>query len=317
MSLKVLQPGLLTTIQDTGRSGVQHMGLSPSGAMDYFSFMVGNQLLENNEFVSLEMTMQGGTFEFGRGNSFIITGADMQATLNDKPVNVNTIYHAKMNDQLKFSAAVDGMRTYLTVRNGFHVESVFDSYSTHTKIKLGGKDGRALQAGDELPFKDPEKVLEKTIYTPPFDDKKIRFIPGQQFERFERFKVKTYEISNVSDRMGIRLEGDALKADDYDILSEPVQLGSIQVSASGQPIVLLNDRQTVGGYAKIGTVYFNDLPKLVQKKPGEIIELVPGTFEEAVEEKRKMMKYIEDINILAYKGRTSGNKIKQLIKRVK
>ncbi|TDL95378.1 biotin-dependent carboxyltransferase family protein [Macrococcus carouselicus] len=317
MSLKIIQPGLFTTLQDAGRNGVQHIGLSPSGAMDYFNFMVGNQLLENEEFVSLEMTMQGGIFEFGRGNSFIITGADMQATLNDRPVEVNTLYHAKMNDQLKFGAAVNGMRTYLTVRNGLDIEKVYDSYATHTKIGLGGIDGRALKAGDELVFRNPEKVAEKTIYTPAFDDNKIRFIPGQQFERFEKFKMKSYVISNMSDRMGVRLEGDVIKADDYDIISEPVQLGSIQVSATGQPIVLLNDRQTVGGYAKIGTVYFYDLVKLVQKKPGETIHLVPGTLEEAVAEKKKMLKYIEDINVLAYKGRSSGRKIQQLIKRVK
>ncbi|ULG71670.1 biotin-dependent carboxyltransferase family protein [Macrococcus brunensis] len=317
MSLKVIQPGLFTTLQDAGRQGVQHIGLSPSGAMDYFSFMVGNQLLGNERPVSLEMTMQGGTFKFGRGNAFIITGADMQATLNGKPVKHNTIHYAKMNDQLAFGAAVNGMRTYLTVRNGFDIEPIYDSYATHTKIKLGGVEGRALKAGDELVFSNSEKVPEKTIYTPAFDDNKIRFIPGQQFERFEKFKLKSYTVSNMSDRMGIRLEGDTIKAENYDIISEPVQLGSIQVSASGQPIVLLSDRQTVGGYAKVGTVYFYDLVKLVQKKPGEEIHLVPGTLEEAIQEKKKILKYIEDINVLAYKGRSSGSKIQQLIKRVK
>ncbi|TDM10502.1 biotin-dependent carboxyltransferase family protein [Macrococcus lamae] len=316
MSIKVIKPGLLTTVQDVGRFGLQHIGLSPGGAMDYDSLMMGNQLLENVEPMSLEMTMQGGVFQFTTAAAFVVTGADMQAQLNNEEITNNTIYNARTNDVLSFKGAIDGMRTYLSVKGGFDIPTVNGSVSTQTKVGIGGIDGRPLKSGDVLHFKAPAVMPVKKVMKQHACDNVIRFIPGRQYERFELLP-DIYIVSTVSDRMGIRLEGDVIKASSYDIISEPVQLGSVQVTSEGLPIILLNDRQTVGGYAKLGTVYFVDLPKLVQLKAGAELKLVPGTLEEAVEEKKKMLERLEKVSMQAFSERTVSTSVQQLIKRVK
>lgn len=320
MSLKVISPGIFTTVQDMGRYGAQHIGLSPSGAMDGVSLLVGHQLLGNNEQMALEMTMQGGTFQFTESNAFVITGANMQAQLNGHAVKNNRIYNAPAGSILAFKGAVNGLRTYLTVKGGFNLPAFHNSVSTHTKIKVGGVDGRTLRTGDELVFKQPEIMKEKELQLYEKDVKVIRFIPGRQFDRFKHVEEtlsSPYTVSHTSDRMGIRLEGPTVEADSYDIISEPVQLGAIQVTSEGQPIVLMNDRQTVGGYAKIGTVYFTDLSKLSQLAPGESFRFAVGTLAEAVEEKQQLIDRLTHIPEMSYEVRTASNRINQLIGSVK
>lgn len=320
MSLKIISPGIYTTVQDMGRYGAQHIGLSPSGAMDGESLLTGHQLLENNEQMALEMTMQGGEFEFTEANAFVITGADMQAELNGESIRNYHIYNASAGSTLKFKSAVNGLRTYLTVKGGFDLPTFHNSVSTHTKIKVGGVEGRTLKTGDELKFKQPETLQEKELYVYDKDTKVIRFIPGRQFDRFKHVEEtlqESYTVSNTSDRMGIRLEGPALEADSYDIISEPVQLGAIQVTSEGQPIVLMNDRQTVGGYAKIGTVYFTDLAKLAQLVPGDSFRFVAGTLEEAVKEKQQLIDRLTHIPDMKYERRKASSRINQLIGSVK
>lgn len=184
----------------------------------------------------------------------------MLAELNDTPVENRAVHNAEAGDILTFKAVKNGYRTYLTVKNGFKLDKVNNSYATHTKIGIGGVEGRTLRKDDILEFNKPEHSKTQRLATH-FIDKvsTIRFIPGRQYKRFKDVHetlLNTYEISNTSDRMGMRLEGEPLQVKtNYDIISEPVQLGSIQVASDGQPIILLNDRQTVGGYAKIGTVY--------------------------------------------------------------
>lgn len=320
MSLKVISPGIFTTVQDMGRYGAQHIGLSPSGAMDGESLLIGHQLLENESQMALEMTMQGGEFQFTESNAFVITGADMRATLNGRAVHNNRIYNAPAGSILKFGGAVNGLRTYLTVKGGFKLPDFHNSVSTHTKIQIGGIDGRTLTAGDELLFKQPATMKEKELHVYEKDVKVIRFIPGRQFDRFKNVAETLnapYTVSNTSDRMGIRLEGPTLEADSYDIISEPVQLGAIQVTSEGQPIVLMNDRQTVGGYAKIGTVYFTDLSKLSQLVPGDSFRFVVGTLEEAVQEKQQLIDRLTHIPEMSYEARSASSRINQLIGSVK
>ncbi|QNR08445.1 biotin-dependent carboxyltransferase family protein [Macrococcoides canis] len=320
MGLQVINPGLFTTIQDLGRFGYQNIGLSPSGGMDYRAVMFGNLLLGNEEFMSIEMTMQGGIFKFEEACAFVITGGNMLAELNDTPVENRAVHNAEAGDILTFKAVKNGYRTYLTVKNGFKLDKVNDSYATHTKIGIGGVEGRTLRKDDILEFKKPEHSKTQRLSTH-FIDKvsTIRFIPGRQYNRFKNIHetlLNTYEISNMSDRMGMRLEGEPLQVKtNYDIISEPVQLGSIQVASDGQPIILLNDRQTVGGYAKIGTVYFADIPTLVQKAPGSEVRLVEGTLEEAIEEKKKMMSIINEVGLHAYDVRHTSDRIQKLIQR--
>ncbi|WP_414047058.1 biotin-dependent carboxyltransferase family protein [Macrococcus equi] len=320
MGLQVIHPGLYSTIQDLGRAGFQNVGLSPAGAMDYRALLLGNLLLDNTEHMSIEMTMQGGIFKFTEANAFVITGGNMMATLNDTPVVNRCVYNAQAGDILTFKSAKNGYRTYLTVKGGFDIPKVQDSYATHMKIKLGGLEGRTLIKDDILQFSNPQNVKTRRVNTH-FIDKvsTIRFIPGRQYDRFKHLAAslsQTYEISNTSDRMGIRLKGETLEVKtNYDIISEPVQLGSIQVSSDGQPIILMNDRQTVGGYAKLGTVYFSDIPTLVQKAPGSEIRLVEGTLEEAIAEKKKMMKIINEVGMHAFDIRHTSNKIQNLLEK--
>lgn len=320
MGLQVIHPGMYSTIQDLGRTGFQNVGLSPAGAMDYRALLLGNHLLGNTEHMSIEMTMQGGIFKFTEDNAFIITGGNMLAELNDTPLINRCIYNAKAGDILTFKTAKNGYRTYLTVKGGFKLPKVQNSYSSHMKIKLGGLEGRTLIKDDFLPFNQPEVVETRRVNTH-FIDKisTIRFIPGRQYDRFKNLASSlssTYEISNTSDRMGIRLSGEKLEVKtNYDIISEPVQLGSIQVSSDGQPIILMNDRQTVGGYAKLGTVYFSDIPTLVQKAPGSEIRLVEGTLEEAIAEKKKMMKVINEVSMHAFDIRHTSQKIQNLLEK--
>ncbi|WP_414050468.1 biotin-dependent carboxyltransferase family protein [Macrococcus animalis] len=320
MGLQVIHPGLYSTIQDLGRTGFQNVGLSPAGAMDYRALLLGNLLLGNTEHMSIEMTMQGGIFKFTESNAFVITGGNMLAELNDEPVLNRCVYNANAGDILTFKTAKNGYRTYLSVKGGFNIPKVQGSYSTHMKIKLGGLEGRTLIKDDVLQFNQPGKLETRRVNTH-FIDKvsTIRFIPGRQYDRFKNLASSlssTYEISNTSDRMGIRLTGDTLEVKtNYDIISEPVQLGSIQVSSDGQPIILMNDRQTVGGYAKLGTVYFSDIPTLVQKGPGSEIRLVEGTLEEAVKEKQKMMTLINEVSMHAFDIRHTSKKIQNLLEK--
>ncbi|WP_414042575.1 biotin-dependent carboxyltransferase family protein [Macrococcus sp. EM39E] len=320
MGLQVIHPGLYSTIQDLGRTGFQNVGLSPAGAMDYRALLLGNLLLGNTEHMSIEMTMQGGIFKFTESNAFVITGGNMLAELNDEPVLNRCVYNANAGDILTFKTAKNGYRTYLSVKGGFNIPKIQGSYATHMKIKLGGLEGRTLIKDDVLQFNQPGKLETRRVNTH-FIDKvsTIRFIPGRQYDRFKNLASSlssTYEISNTSDRMGIRLTGDTLEVKtNYDIISEPVQLGSIQVSSDGQPIILMNDRQTVGGYAKLGTVYFSDIPTLVQKGPGSEIRLVEGTLEEAVKEKQKMMTLINEVSMHAFDIRHTSKKIQNLLEK--
>lgn len=320
MGLQVIHPGLYSTIQDLGRTGFQNVGLSPAGAMDYRALLLGNLLLGNTEYMSVEMTMQGGIFKFTEANAFVITGGNMLAELNDEPVVNRCVYNANAGDILTFKTAKNGYRTYLSVKGGFNIPKVQGSYSTHMKIKLGGLEGRTLIKDDVLHFNQPSKLETRRVNTH-FIDKvsTIRFIPGRQYDRFKNLASSlssTYEISNTSDRMGIRLSGESLEVKtNYDIISEPVQLGSIQVSSDGQPIILMNDRQTVGGYAKLGTVYYSDIPTLVQKGPGSEIRLVEGTLEEAIQEKQKMMKIINEVGMHAFDIRHTSKKIQNLLEK--
>lgn len=320
MGLQVIHPGLYSTIQDLGRTGFQNVGLSPAGAMDYRALLLGNLLLGNTEYMSIEMTMQGGIFKFTEANAFVITGGNMLAELNDEPVVNRCVYNANAGDILTFKTAKNGYRTYLSVKGGFNIPKVQGSYSTHMKIKLGGLEGRTLIKDDVLHFNQPSKLETRRVNTH-FIDKvsTIRFIPGRQYDRFKNLASSlssTYEISNTSDRMGIRLSGESLEVKtNYDIISEPVQLGSIQVSSDGQPIILMNDRQTVGGYAKLGTVYYSDIPTLVQKGPGSEIRLVEGTLEEAIQEKQKMMKIINEVGMHAFDIRHTSKKIQNLLEK--
>ena len=316
MKIKVISPGVLATVQDTGRFGHQAAGIPEAGAMDRASLLLANALIGNPEdAAALELTVFGGTFEFDGEGTIALTGADMRPFLNGNRMSINTAVPVKAGDRLELGAASRGMRTYLAVSGGIDVPVVLGSRSTDLKSRLGGLDGRKLRAGDVLEsgavdgslqlgrslrqaqgtssLQEPSQglssgpVLQRlSRVTDPEGVTRIRFLFGPQDAMFaedakKTFTDSTYTLSAACDRMGYRLEGVAVPSlNGTDILSEGICFGSIQVPANGQPIVMMADHQTTGGYAKIGTVLSEDLPLLAQLGPGKRIHFVPVTLEE-------------------------------------
>jgi biotin-dependent carboxylase-like uncharacterized protein len=299
MGLTVIDPGPLTTVQDLGRTGYLDAGFSPSGALDGFSARLANFLAGNppGEAV-LEMTLAGVSAIFDSPAVIALAGADMGPLLNGRPAAMNRALAVREGDILSLSLARRGMRTYLAAAGGFAVESVLGSRSTSLKVRLGGFKGRKLQSRDTLPFRRVVQTLpnmERRIFEParnaapdilggtvagPYTEAAplvLRVIEGKEAALFtpegiETFYNSVYTVGNESDRMGVRLEGPpAASRNGTDSVSNGIACGAVQIPGSGKPIVLLNDRQTVGGYAKPGVVITGDLWRLAQTPPGQAI----------------------------------------------
>lgn len=284
MSIKVLTPGLLTTVQDNGRTGYRKFGFSQSGVMDSRSYRLANALAGNfyDEAV-LEMTLAGGSFVFLQANHFAITGADMNAKLDGEPVSMYKTLFAREGSTLSFSVATSGVRTYVAFSGGIDVPMVMGSRSTNLKCSIGGFDGRKLKSGDVILFSkpacEPDCIPVHKVIADNFSSShvELRVVMGPQDDLFTEDGKRTflssgYCVTQDADRMGYKLEGKKIEhKDKADIISDAIAFGSVQVPSSGQPIIMLADRQTTGGYAKIATVISSDLPKLVQAKPGSVI----------------------------------------------
>lgn len=281
MSIKVITPGMLSTIQDGGRKGFAAMGFNASGVMDVRSYHIANALVGNfTDEAVIEMTYLGGSFKFLESNYIAITGADMSPKLDGVPVEMYTTVFVKQDETLTFSAAESGMRAYIAVRGGIDVPVIMGSRSTNLKCKLGGLDGRPLKAGDIVPCRDVYDEFHKhLIHSVPkedfgSDEITVRVLLGPQDDYFTDHGIKTflnstYTVTNESDRMGCKLSGEKIEyKNTVDIISDGIVFGSIQIPRTGNPIIMLADRQTTGGYAKIATVISVDLPLLAQARPG-------------------------------------------------
>ena len=280
MSIKILKPGLFTTVQDIGRKGYMNVGFSEAGALDQHHYQIASHLIGNNG-PALEFTIIGPTIQFLQENSFTIAGGRFNATLNGDAIESQIIYGVKPGDILEIGNAITGARGYITFGQPLDIPLIADSYSTHTRSKMGGYKGRSLKKDDVI------QTIEHPSYKKNIGrasqinlankDNVIHIIEGPQIASFsEEAKSKLteneYVISEMSDRMGFRLKGENIAPEESaDIISEPVALGSIQVPNDGNPIILLNDKQTVGGYTKIATVTQLGLNLLVQFQPGESI----------------------------------------------
>ena len=297
MSVKVIIPGALTTVQDAGRYGYQSSGIQTSGVMDHKAYEEANALVGNTggEAV-LEATLFGGMMEVTADTVAAVAGADMEPKVNNVPCGMNRPVLLRAGDTLSLDMAKSGCRSYIAFAGGVDVPVVLGSRSTNMKCRMGGYKGRPLQTGDafetglwgEEAAERYEEVRDRSFpaeaYTSPIE---VRVIEGPQAEYFtekgkETFYSARYTISDQSDRMGYRLEGEAIESvDGTDIISDGIAFGAVQVPASGRPIVLLADRQTTGGYAKIATVCSFDIPRLVQGKPGDTVYFRRISLEEA------------------------------------
>lgn len=293
MGLSILNPGILTTVQDAGRFGHQAAGFSVSGAMDADALYTANILVNNPpKLACLEMTFMGITAAFDRKTWFAVTGADMRPALNGKPVPTYEAIEVKAGDKLTLGPAVNGRYSYLAVAGGIDVPLVMGSRSTNLKCGIGGCQGRKLAAGDNLPLCVTGKFLDnhykKHLSQPVYGSSvTLRVVPGPQDRYFTEqglrdFETEVYTLTPESDRMGARLAGKPIQSKTgVDIISDAIALGSVQIPASGTPIIMLSDRQTTGGYAKIGTVVTPDIPKLTQCQPGAEIRFTFVTVQEA------------------------------------
>ena len=278
-SLVVEAPGLLTTVQDLGRGGFGPLGVSPSGAADPVALRLGNLLVGNEPgAAALEMTLAGGSFLFPEGAVIALAGADFGATLDGQPLEMWTPHAVQPGRKLTLGPTRDYARCYLAVAGGVQVELFLGSASTHLLSGLGGFEGRALRKGDVLKLGEPDKKIRKKRVSQPAllyfrPRKRLRVTDGPQSERFpERarqvFFQSVFRVSEDSDRLGLRLEGPSLATNGAgEMITEGVTLGAVQVTPSGQPIVLGVEQQTTGGYPKIANVIGADLHRLGQLRP--------------------------------------------------
>ncbi len=283
-TITVLKGGALTTIQDSGRYHYQAFGLTVGGVMDDYAYRIANWLVGNNANAAvLEITLIGPKLQFNSDCVVAISGAQLGTTLNGEPIENWCSHTIKANDIISFSGPKQGCRAYLAVAGGIAGSPVLGSRSTDLRAKLGGIAGRALQTGDCLPigkidymhnFKTKLAASDIPSYSNRYV---IDVIYGPQLSHFTKggiscFYNSDYTIESDSNRMGYRLAGAKIETiGNADIISDATVFGSIQVTSSGQPMILMADRQTSGGYAKIATVISSDLPKLAQAKPNDHI----------------------------------------------
>jgi len=282
MSLRFINAGMQTSIQDAGRSGFMHQGISKSGAMDLISLNLANWLVSNpiNQ-AAIEVTLAGPTIEFTERLSIAICGATFDLSLNDAPVFNNETIKVNAGDVLTFKGIGQGARAYLAIGGRFDVDASFGSQSTHLTAKFGGYKGRQFQNDDVLTLLSTQEIEKHVLpeaYQPSFSGNYLlRCCVGVETEQFEAeslaaFYGRTYVVSNDSNRMGLRLTGEPVPLKKpVDIISSGLTQGSIQIPPSGLPIISSVDGQTIGGYPRIANVSSADLNILGQLKAGDKI----------------------------------------------
>jgi biotin-dependent carboxylase-like uncharacterized protein len=295
-AFEVLEPGILTTIQDLGRCGFSQFGVPPSGALDAFSFRVGNLLVGNREEeAGLEVTLMGLKIKALKEVVISITGGDLWPTLNEEPLEMWRTHLLVEDDIIRFKKVRTGCRAYLAVSGGFVVPKIIGSYSTYLSGNFGGLEGRKLRRRDILDTPDISSSLNKLGLRFPMDwipslkkEVILQVIPGPQNyhfteKGFQTFYSSSYQVTPQCDRMGVRLEGPRIERRfdvEESIISEGLISGAIQVPGDGKPIIILTELVT-GGYTKIATVISTDLPKVAQLKPGDQVRFKPISVEES------------------------------------
>jgi biotin-dependent carboxylase-like uncharacterized protein len=319
MAIKVRQPGLLTTVQDTGRFGEYALGMPPSGAMDVFSYQVGNYLVGNEEGTAgLEITYFGPELEFTEAAIIAVTGAEMPPKINGEEAPTWEALEVGDGDVLSFDYLKNGARSYLAVAGGIDVPVFMHSRSTYTLIGLGGHEGRALQEGDELEIGESPSGSEqvgKSVdddHIPAYSrETELRVIIGLASyrlteESMEEFLNTTWTVTPDADRVGYRYRGGELKfvereqpagagSDPANVVDFGYPIGSIQVPGGVEPIVLMNDAVTGGGYATIGTVISADRDRLAQTKTNDKTRFRSVELDEALEARKQRRQQLEEI----------------------
>jgi len=293
----VEKAGMLTTVQDLGRWGYQHIGVPVAGPMDPYSHRLANRLVGNpDEAATLEVSVVGPEVRFEDDVTFVVAGATFPLDLDGAAIPVHVACCASAGSRLRFGRSRRGARGYLAVAGGFDVPEVLGSRATSLVSRLGPLGGRPLKAGDRLPVGGARgrPIARAVPLALPGGGATVRVVWGPQDDAFtaaarEAFVSSRFVITPQSNRMGFRLAGPTLAHEtSADLLSEATPLGSIQVPASGQPILLMADRQTTGGYPKIATLIAADVPLAGQLDAGDWIAFAPCTRDEAIRAWRQM-----------------------------
>ncbi|MCY6369190.1 biotin-dependent carboxyltransferase family protein [Clostridium ganghwense] len=325
MDIEIKNPGLLTTIQDLGRYGFRKYGVIVSGAMDSFAHRMANIMVGNEEGEgTLEITLMGPEILINKDTLISICGADLSPKINDISISMWRPIYVKKGSILSFGKSNHGTRTYVAFAGFFNIEKIMGSKSTYLRAEIGGYEGRQLKRGDILELKElsnraleiinniagnineygfayPNWFISPKILPSYSNSPTVRIIRGGEFNYFnEQSKESLFQnkflITPQSDRMGYRIKGESIELkESLEMISEAVALGTIQVPADGNPIILLADRQTTGGYPKIGQVISVDIPVVAQLKPGDSISFCEVSLEEAQKLYIEREKDIDDI----------------------
>jgi len=279
---------MFTTVQDLGRWGYQAFGVPASGAMDLYSHRRANRLVGNDDrLATLEATLIGPEIAFEQDVDFSVAGAELVLTLDGHMMKTNQLVNARAGSVLKFGQKGRGARAYLAVAGGIDVPEVLGSRSTHTVSRIGGLQGRALKSGDRLQIGRPGVARrlrpESAIDTlPDAGGARLRVLPGEDPALARYLTGRRFTVTPRSDRMGYRLEGEhAAGLAAGELISRAVTTGSIQIPPTGEPILLMADHATAGGYAVAGTVITADIPLAAQLAPGDWIEFTTTSVGEA------------------------------------
>lgn len=314
MGIRILDGGLLTTVQDKGRTGYQKSGMPVAGAMDAYAMNLANILVGNNRSSAvLEVTVQGPSIEFTEANVIAVCGGNLSPQLSGAPLPMNRAVSVRAGETLSFGAPIAGCRCYIAFAGGMDIPLVMSSRSTYLKAGLGGFQGRRLQKGDEIAFAAPRAALpgmEARIVPDEMlldyrQEADIRIVLGPQDDYFTEYAMMGffhgfYTVTNACDRMGYRLEGRKLphvQLEDGNIISDGVAFGSIQIPPDGLPIIMMADHQTTGGYTKVGAVITVDLPLVANMQPGAKIHFVQVEIDEAqflLRERAKALSALDD-----------------------
>lgn len=306
MTIRVVKPGLFTTVQDRGRFGYAHLGISPCGAADVMSLRIANLLVGNHEYApALEMTLLGATIEFEDRATVAITGANCECKIGMNPVGSNTAIAVGAGSVLQCGITTDGARCYLAVQGAVEVPAVMGSASTDIRGRFGGHRGRRLQAGDVLHVGDTHQPRCRRLRAGAVEEIRsrgpIRVTGGAQRDwssnaTYAKFLGSSYTVSEQSDRAGLRLKGNAIATGETrQLLTDGIPLGAIQVPQDGQPIILFVDQQTTGGYPKIANVIAADMHRIGQLRPRDDVRFSEVSVSEAIDALREQERWLKEI----------------------
>ncbi|AKJ69493.1 hypothetical protein PATSB16_38300 [Pandoraea thiooxydans] len=318
--IEILRAGVLSSVQDLGRHGFRHLGIGVAGALDPLAMLVGNRLLDNPvDAAVIEFTLGASAVRFTQDCRIALTGADCRAELDGQRVWSWWSFPVARGQTLTLRSPRQGMRTYLAIGGGIDVPMLLNSRSTHLSGGFGGWHGRALRDGDRLPLGVASAALESRAAPygvqspagfPGLETTSIRVLNGPEYEDFTVASHKTFwdtdwQVTPNSNRMGYRLGGPELhrkKHRHHDLLSHGVVPGVVQVPPAGQPIILMADGQTTGGYPKIGVVIGADLWKLAQVRLGAAVRFIPVSRTDALQALQDTRRYLDQVDrILAWR----------------